>query len=94
MAASSTPPVNSPQALAAGLAPSAAELATVLATAAAGSVNPAALIALIAQLLPGAITLYQTIAAQYSGPTKTVEEILGQADANWDAIAAAAKGQL
>jgi hypothetical protein len=84
-----------PQATLAGnLAPTAAQLGVVLASAAVGAVDPAAILGLIAALLPGAISLYQTIAAQYEGPSKSMEEILGTADANWDAISAAAKGQL
>lgn len=82
------------QSIATSLAPSASQLSSVLTSAAAGAVDPVAILGLIAALLPGAINLYQVISAQYEGPSKSVEEILGTADADWDAISAAAKGQL
>lgn len=53
--------------------------------------NVAAIIPLLEQLLPLGINLYQEL-QQSTQTGKTIEQVLAQADANWDAIAAAAKG--
>jgi len=59
------------------------------------SVDPNTIINLIASLLPSVIGLYNSLVQQYGGAnTQTVEQILSTADANWDAVAAAAKKEL
>ena len=54
----------------------------------------AAIAALIAQLLPLSIQLYNEIEAANPGTVQPLATILAAADADWDAVAAQAKAQL
>jgi hypothetical protein len=54
----------------------------------------AALAALIAQLVPVGIQVYNEIAAANPDTVPPLETILASADADWDAVAEAAKAQL
>lgn len=56
--------------------------------------DPVVIAQLIASLLPSLIGLYGEIQQQYSGQVKPLAEILASADANWDAVATAAKGEI
>jgi hypothetical protein len=55
--------------------------------------NEAAIVNLLAQLIPLGITLYQKVAANVPGAA-TIEQVLAQADANWNAIETTAQQQL
>lgn len=85
-----TEPAANPRAIATRLQPHVAQLHETLAQPA---LDPTAIINLIAALLPEAIGLYNSLMAQYSGPAKSVEEILAQADANADTLISQADQQ-
>ncbi len=54
-----------------------------------------ALVNLLAQLIPAGINLYTQLEQNSAGANVTpLATVLANADANWDAIAAAAKAQL
>ena len=55
--------------------------------------NFAALATLLEQLIPLGIQAYEQL-VQNGSASKTTAELLAQADLNWDAIAATAKGQI
>lgn len=56
--------------------------------------DPVALAALIAQLLPVGIQIYNQIAAANPATVPPLSTILVGADASWDQVAATAQGQL
>jgi hypothetical protein len=55
--------------------------------------DEAGVVNLLAQLIPLGITLYQKIAANVTGAA-TIEQVLAQADVNWNGIEATAQQQL
>jgi len=56
--------------------------------------DPITIANLIAQLIPAGMQLYNEIRKANPAALPPLETILAQADANWDAIAAAAKKEL
>ncbi len=56
--------------------------------------DPTALAALLAQLIPLGIQVYSQLEAANPSTVPALATVLAQADADWDAIAAAAKDQL
>jgi hypothetical protein len=56
-------------------------------------VSAVAIATLIEALLPSLLGLYSEIEQQYAGQVKPLADILAEANANWDAIAAQAAAQ-
>jgi len=56
--------------------------------------DPTTLANLIAQLIPLGINIYSQIQQGNTNAMKPIEQVLAEADANWDAIAVAAAAQI
>lgn len=56
--------------------------------------DPTTLAALIAQLIPLGINIYTQIQQANANTLKPIEQVLAEADVNWDAIAVAAAAQI
>jgi hypothetical protein len=56
--------------------------------------DPTTLAALIAQLIPLGINIYTQIQQANANTLKPIEQVLADADVNWDAIAVAAAAQI
>ena len=56
--------------------------------------DPTTLATLIAQLIPLGINIYTQIQQANANTLKPIEQVLAEADVNWDAIAVAAAAQI
>ena len=56
--------------------------------------DPTTLAALMAQLIPLGINIYTQIQQANANTLKPIEQVLAEADVNWDAIAVAAAAQI
>jgi hypothetical protein len=56
--------------------------------------DPTTLANLLAQLIPLGINIYSQIQQANANSLKPIEQVLAEADANWDAIAVAAAAQI
>ena len=56
--------------------------------------DPTTLAALIAQLIPLGINIYTQIQQANANTLKPIEQVLADADVNWDVIAVAAAAQI